>query len=145
MFANLKAFALSLASDAETLFNRVTTKDQLDRVIASAVLIAYADGSCDPEEKQKAVKVVQAKLPHFQARDIADSWARAESVIDLGFDFGKPDLIKQISAAQGDEADLLLRVGILIGGADGDFDDNEKAIVKEMCKALGASPSDYGL
>ena len=146
MFASLKSFASSLLADAETLFNRISTSDQLDRVTAAAALIAYADGTCDADEKQKTIKVIQVKLPHFTVADIAKSWKKAEASIDLDYDFGKSDLLSVIAGANGsDEADLLLRVGILIGGADGDFDDDEKTVVREMCGVLGAKPATYGL
>ena len=144
LFSSLRDFAQSLAKDADTVFQQVTTHSQLERIAAAAVLIAYADGTCDQSEKDKTVAVIRAKLPHFEAQAISAAWKKAESLIDLGYDFGKPDLLKKISEAKGDEADLLVRVGVLIGGADGDFDDNEKKVVGEICKQVGLSPSDYG-
>ncbi|MGP4022500.1 TerB family tellurite resistance protein [Actinomadura sp. 3N407] len=36
-------------------------------------------------------------------------------------------------------------MGIVIGGADGDFDDNEKAVVREACHAVGLPPAEFEL
>ena len=37
------------------------------------------------------------------------------------------------------------RIGIIVGGADGTFDDDEKKAVKEACFAVGISPSEFDL
>ena len=43
LFSSLRDFAQSLAKDADTVFQQVTTHSQLERIAAAAVLIAYAD------------------------------------------------------------------------------------------------------
>ncbi|GAB3175418.1 hypothetical protein GCM10027162_22100 [Streptomyces incanus] len=49
------------------------------------------------------------------------------------------------------EARAVIRIGIgiviviVIGGADGDFDQNEQAVVREACFAPGLPPHGFGL
>ncbi|MDE7064916.1 MAG: TerB family tellurite resistance protein, partial [Desulfovibrionaceae bacterium] len=44
-----------------------------------------------------------------------------------------------------DEARLVIRVCCAIGAADGNFDDDEKAVVREICAELGQNPADFQL
>lgn len=39
----------------------------------------------------------------------------------------------------------MIRVGIVIGGPDGDFDKAEQAVVREACFALDLPPHGFGL
>jgi len=38
-----------------------------------------------------------------------------------------------------------LAVGIIIGGADGNFDEHERGVVRDMCFAVGISPAEFDL
>jgi tellurite resistance protein TerB len=39
----------------------------------------------------------------------------------------------------------VIQIGIIIGGADGNFDEDEKRAVREACNAVGISPSEFDL
>jgi tellurite resistance protein TerB len=39
----------------------------------------------------------------------------------------------------------VIQVGIIIGGADGSFDENEKRTVRDVCNAVGIPPADFDL
>ena len=39
----------------------------------------------------------------------------------------------------------MIQVGIIIGGADGNFDEDEKRAVREACNAVGISPTEFEL
>lgn len=135
-----------LSDSAETTFKRVTSQSQLKRVVYAAALIAWADGDCDADEKAKTMSVIKAKLPQFGARDVAKHFGAASDLMDLGAEFGIPDILATIrSCSSDDEAALIVRTAILIGGADGDFDDNEKAMVRKICDVLNVNQADYGL
>jgi tellurite resistance protein TerB len=43
------------------------------------------------------------------------------------------------------QARMVLRLAIAIGGADGNFDDQEKAKASQIAKELGLSPSEFDL
>jgi tellurite resistance protein TerB len=43
------------------------------------------------------------------------------------------------------EARAVIQIGIVIGGADGDFDKTEQAVVREACYALGLPPAEFDL
>jgi tellurite resistance protein TerB len=44
-----------------------------------------------------------------------------------------------------DQARAVLQIGIVIGGADGNFDADEKAAVKAACNAVGIPPAEFDL
>lgn len=43
------------------------------------------------------------------------------------------------------EARAVIQIGIVIGGADGNFDPQERAVVREACFALGINPAEFDL
>lgn len=63
------------------------------------------------------------------------------------FDFGKIEAIQAISKLKKkeDQARAVIQIGIIIGGADGNFDPNEKKVVKEACNAVGINPAEFDL
>lgn len=68
-----------------------------------------------------------------------------------GFEFdhiiGKGEALKAIAKIKKNEeaGRLLIRVCCAIGAADGDFDDDEKAVVREICTELSLNPGDFQL
>ena len=44
-----------------------------------------------------------------------------------------------------EEARLLVRVCCMIGAADGNFDDKERALVTDICRELELNPKDFDL
>ncbi|WP_086872742.1 TerB family tellurite resistance protein [Streptomyces viridochromogenes] len=43
------------------------------------------------------------------------------------------------------EARAVIQIGIVIGGADGDFDKDEQGVVREACYTLGLPPHEFDL
>ena len=145
MISAFMEFVNKAREQGEALFAKFTTKDQLDRLVAACCLIAHADGKCDSAEKQKVRQLISVKLPHFDSDDIIESWKKFEGILQMDFDFGKGDLIDTIKKASDEEFSMIARAMCLIGAADGDFDDKEKAIAREVIAAMGKKPSDFGL
>jgi len=44
-----------------------------------------------------------------------------------------------------DQARAVIQIGIIIGGADGNFDAKERQMVKEACYAAGLNPTEFDL
>ena len=63
------------------------------------------------------------------------------------FDFGKVSVIQDIGKVKkkDSEARAVIQIGIIIGGADGNFDEAEKKAVRDACHALGIAPSEFDL
>ena len=63
------------------------------------------------------------------------------------FAFGKVSVLQEIAKAKKKpaEARAVIQIGIVIGGADGDFDKSEQAVVREACFALDLPPHEFDL
>lgn len=124
---------------------RFSSKDNLDRATAVCVLVAYADGSADSDEKQKAVKGVKMKMPHFDQADVQKAFMSNAESMDFDVNMGTDELLKKLEKASDEEANFLIRLGAAVGGADGDFDDNEKKVLAKAANRMGLDPREYDL
>jgi tellurite resistance protein TerB len=63
------------------------------------------------------------------------------------FEFGKVEAIATIGKLRSkpEQARAVIQIGIIIGGADGNFDAHEKQAVREACNAVGISPAEFDL
>jgi tellurite resistance protein TerB len=117
--------------------------------MAMCALIAAADGSIDPQEKEKTTKLIlnNDTLSVFEAETLRQKFEKFAGKLEKDYDFGKIDAIQAIGKlkSKSDQARAVIQVGIIIGGADGDFDDDEKQAVKEACHALDIDPAEYDL
>ena len=117
--------------------------------MAMCALVSAADGSIDASERKKTAGFIAAN-PMLQAFDITKLQERFNYFCDkitADFDFGKIEAIQTLGKLKGkeDQARACVQLGIIIGGADGNFDADEKAVVKEACHAVGIDPGEFDL
>lgn len=115
------------------------SKTQLERLAACAFLIANSDGEIDADETDKFVDIVKRNAPQFSDDDSRAAFTKARENGDTN------SLLTEIGKAPAEEGDTLVMAAIAIGSADGDFDDNEKAMTKRICSALFIQPSKFDL
>lgn len=144
-FGNFADYLNDLKGKGETLFAKVKDKNAFNRLVATCYLIASADGDFDADEKTATAKLIQKNLPQYQIKDIVDCISDAQSKTDFDMIMGRNELLDMIAKAGPDEGRDLINAAVFIGGADGEFDDDEKAITKQICSRLNLSPADYGL
>ncbi|GAA4239916.1 tellurite resistance TerB family protein [Actinomadura meridiana] len=120
-----------------------------DASMAMCALVAAADGSVDPAERQRTASLIAGNevLQNFPADDLQRRFNDYVSKLTADFDFGKVSVLQDIGKAKKKpaEARAVVQIGIIIGGADGNFDDGEKAVVREACFALGLDPAEFEL
>lgn len=121
----------------------------LEGVVGGAVLIASADGHIDPEEKTKLLNFIKASsdLDCFNPSDVAEIFGKIEKLISFDADSGKAEAFRLLGKLRDnpEQARMAARACIAIAGADGNFDDEEKAMARQICKELGINPEDFGL
>lgn len=136
---------------AGTLMDEVKkfkNQDFLEAITAACALVAAADGNIDSSEKQKMTGYIQRseELKVFDNSKVIKAFNKFVDSLEFDQDIGKHDCLKAIKKVEdGDAKEILVRVSCAIGAADGDFDDDEKAIVKEICQELNLSPSKFSL
>ncbi|ELS58383.1 tellurite resistance TerB family protein [Streptomyces viridochromogenes] len=120
-----------------------------DASMAMCALVAAADGTVDPSERQRVAQLIAGNevLQNFAADDLRRRFEENLHRLTTDFDFGKVSVMQEIAKAKKKpaEARAVIQIGIVIGGADGDFDQDEQAVVREACYALGLPPHEFDL
>ncbi|MEV6542544.1 tellurite resistance TerB family protein [Streptomyces sp. NPDC051665] len=120
-----------------------------DASMAMCALVAAADGKIDPSERQRVAQLIFSNevLQNFPAADLQRRFDDNLNKLTADFDFGKVGVLQEIAKAKKKpaEARAVIQIGIVIGGADGDFDATERAVVRDACFALGLPPHEFDL
>jgi tellurite resistance protein TerB len=145
----LKQSAQSMQSQLVAKKNDLKSGAFRDASMAMCALVAAADGNVDAEERRKVAGLITTNevLANFDAEDLRRRFDDYSNKLMADFDFGKVSLIQEIAKTKKKpaEARAVIQIGIIIGGADGNFDDDEKKVVREACFAVGISPSEFDL
>lgn len=117
--------------------------------MAMCALIAAADGTIDPSERQKTAGLIVANdvLAIFPPADLQEKFNFYCDKLTRDYDFGKVEAIATIGKlkSKSDQARAVIQIGIIIGGADGNFDEHERKAVKEACFAVNIAPAEFDL
>ncbi|MEU8136937.1 tellurite resistance TerB family protein [Streptodolium elevatio] len=120
-----------------------------DASMAMCALVAAADGSIDQAETAKVAQLIANNevLRNFDKDDLQRRFHAHANQLQSDFQLGKVQVMQEIAKAKKkpDEARAVIQIGIVIGGADGDFDPQERAVVREACFALGIAPTEFDL
>ncbi|MEU0255398.1 TerB family tellurite resistance protein [Streptomyces sp. NPDC006184] len=120
-----------------------------DASMAMCALVAAADGTIDPSERQRVAQLIATNevLQNFLADDLRRRFEDNLNKLTADFAFGKVSVLQEIAKAKKKpaEARAVIQIGIVIGGADGDFDKTEQAVVREACFTLDLPPHEFDL
>jgi tellurite resistance protein TerB len=120
-----------------------------DASMAMCALVAAADGTVDPTERQRVAQLISTNdaLQNFPAADLQRRFDNALDKLAADYAFGKVGVLQEIAKAKKKpaEARAVIQIGIVIGGADGNFDKDEQAVVREACFTLGLPPHEFDL
>ncbi|MEV8318535.1 TerB family tellurite resistance protein [Streptomyces sp. NPDC059900] len=120
-----------------------------DSSMAMCALVAAADGTIDASERQRVAQLIATNevLQNFPADELRRRFDTYLDKLTADFDFGKVSLLQEVAKAKKKpaEARAVIQIGIVIGGADGDFDPTERAVVREACFALDLPPHEFDL
>lgn len=123
-------------------------KDLVEATVASALLIAAADGKIEDEEVLKLQEVIEAmpSMQNFQS-EISVLVDKYSKLLKAGFMLGKIQLMREIKECKHSEteAEDIIVVALTIASADGEMENEEVAVLKDICKALGVAPSQFGI
>ncbi|MER5258860.1 TerB family tellurite resistance protein [Streptomyces sp. NPDC002855] len=120
-----------------------------DSSMAMCALVAAADGTIDPSERQRVAQLIATNevLQNFPADELRRRFDEYVDKLTADFAFGKVSVLQEVAKAKKKpaEARAVIQIGIVIGGADGDFDPTERAVVREACFALDLPPHEFDL
>ncbi|MBF0428124.1 MAG: tellurite resistance TerB family protein [Magnetococcales bacterium] len=147
-FDEIKNRAAQLQSSLNQEMTRYKNRELMEGILAGCALVAAADGSVSATEKQKMLGFIQNSdaLKVYSTSEVVDSFQRHLGKFEFDFALGKAEAMAVIAKVKnGAEARLLVRVCCAIGASDGSFDEQEKGVVREICRELGINPADFDL
>ncbi len=148
-FDQLKSRTQEMNSQLKTKKDQFKSKEFANASMAMCALIAAADGSIDTAERQKTAALIMSNdvLSVFPPDELRQKFDFYCDKLSKDFDFGKVEAIATIGKLKSkpDQGRAVIQIGIIIGGADGNFDADEKKAVKEACFAVGIAPSEFDL
>ena len=149
LWNQLKAKSQDMSAQLKTKSGQLKNKNFSEASMAMCALIAAADGSIDAEERRKVAGLITSNdvLSIFKADELRERFDHYCNKLSADFDFGKIEALQAMGKCKKKdvEARAVIQIGIIIGGADGNFDDNEKKAVKEACHAVGIDPAEFEL
>lgn len=149
LWDRIKESASSMQTQLEAKKNDLKSGSFRDASMAMCALVAAADGSIDPSERQRVATLISTNdvLRNFPAADLQRRFNAYVDQLTTDFAFGKVSVLQEIAKAKKKptEARAVVQIGIVIGGADGDFDPSEQAVVREACFALDLPPHEFDL
>lgn len=144
-----KSWLNSTKNNLNDQMKKFKNKDFLEAIVAGCALVAAADGNISADEKQKMAGYI-GRNEQLKVFDMSTVIARFNHYVE-NFEFdaiiGKQEALKAISKfkSKPEEGRLLIGVCSAIGSADGDFDPQEQAVVREIATVLGLNASEFGL
>lgn len=134
------------AAAAKVTLHRVENRDLMEAIVAGAVLVAYADGDCSNEELEKLQGIIESNdnLKHFGS-EIGTTIDKYSSMYESGKRIAKMKLMKELGDVQADEQQKVeaFIIAIEIADADGEIDEAEQTVLKEIGKQFGLNPDNY--
>ncbi|MER5540958.1 TerB family tellurite resistance protein [Streptomyces sp. NPDC002589] len=149
LWDRIKESASQMQTQLEAKKNDLKSGAFRDASMAMCALVAAADGTVDPSERQRVAQLIATNevLQNFPADDLRRRFEENLNKLTTDFDFGKVSVLQEIAKAKKKpaEARAVVQIGIVIGGADGDFDKTEQAVVREACYTLDLPPHEFDL
>jgi len=137
------------ARDAlNTEITKFKSRDLLEAIVAGCAMVAYADGNVSPEEKQKMIGYLKSsdQLKVFDMGDVIKVFQKYVEKFEFDPTIGVGEVMQTVGKFRGKpQAQLIVRVCCAIGAADGDFDQDERSVIRRMCSELGLNPVDFDL
>lgn len=138
-----------VSTSLKTEVTKVRNKTFLEGVVAGCAMVAYADGTVTPEEKQKMMGFLKSSevLSVFSVDEVISTFDKFAKQFEFDTAVGEANALQTIGKLRSKESEarLMVRVCCIIGGADGNFDENEKTTVRKICNELRLNPKDFDL
>ena len=149
LWDRIKESASTLQTQLNAKKNELKSGAFRDASMAICALVAAADGQIDPSERRRVAQLIATNevLQNFPADDLQRRFEANLDKLVTDFEFGKVSVLQEVAKAKKKptEARAVIQIGIVIGGADGHFDQTERAVVREACYALGLPPAEFDL
>jgi tellurite resistance protein TerB len=127
-------------------FNEFNNGDFKKAAMAHAAQMTMADGSKDAEEVKKVAGIIEKHelLSQFNAAELRKMYTDFTNDFDFDFDFASENIVNTLKkVTEPNQQRGIIMIGIIIGKADGNFDDDEKQVTMNLINLYGHKASDY--
>jgi len=143
----LKGMAQGAGAALEGEFSRLTNKGALDALVGASVMIAAADGDISGDEKTKLLGFLKnsALTKAYSTDQVIKTFTDHADRFSFDADVGRSEALRIISKqrANVETARAIARLCVMIGKADGEFDQNERNAATQIVNELGLNPSEF--
>jgi tellurite resistance protein TerB len=139
----------NIKDQANKVVSQYKNRDFLRAYMAASVMIAQADGVIEPSEKQKIFGYAKHNelLQVFDFEDVKKEFEKVSQAYEFDADLGKQDTLHKLSqltkSMDAEQRKYVLLVSCALGKADGNFDDKEKAVAREIRNVLLFSADEF--
>jgi tellurite resistance protein TerB len=148
-WTDLKNRAASLNAGLQTSVAKFKNAEFANASMAMCAMVAAADGSVAGAEKARIATLIMNNetLKVFPAAELKQKFDFYCDKLTADFEFGRIEALQAVGKlrAKPDQARAVILIGIVIGGADGNFDTDEKNVVRAACNAVGIPASEFDL
>ncbi len=133
---------------ATNLFSKVVNKSLMEGTMAGLALVCRANGEIKNSEMNMMVGSLgrDEDLRVYDINKCIDEFKKRLSGFDLNEIIGETECLSIVGKVKDqDKAKLMIAKCIALAGADGDFDDNEKAAVRKICTKCNVDSGEFGL
>lgn len=121
----------------------------MEATVSGCAIMAAVDGDISSEEKKKMIGFMERseELKHFDLPEVITLFKKIVEEFEFDADIGKANALKTIAKVRSkpDQARVLVRVVCALAASDGNFDDDEKKVGREIALELGLDPADFDL
>lgn len=147
LMGNVQELAARVAEQMKGKLAQYQNQDFRDACMAVCALVAMADGVLSDSERRKVIACIERTeaLSHFSAASLRDIFT---NFCDLAKDdFARVDVYKAVRKVAGnaDQADMVVKIALIIAKSDGDFAAIEKDVICQIIGVLGLDESAYDL
>jgi tellurite resistance protein TerB len=118
-------------------------------VSAACAMVAFADGVVRPEEMAKLIEYlrIDETLKVFDPVEVIGEFERFVEALAFDAGIGREKAFSAVGriAPRSDEAKLIVLIACAVGGADEDFNNDQRLMVRHICKRLGFDPREFDL
>ncbi len=128
--------------------SKIKNRSFMEGVTAGCALVAAADGTIDSAEIQKMMGFIRQSdaLKNFKVDEVQTAFRKYAEKIQSDKDFGPMAAYEAIGKVKdATEQKMLVRVCCVIGAADGEFDEDERAVVAKIAREMGLDPAEFDL
>ncbi|MGW7272691.1 tellurite resistance TerB family protein [Streptomyces sp. NPDC054864] len=138
-----------LKSQLASLKTELKSGAYRDASMAMCALVAAADGSVDPAERQHVESLILQNdvLKNFPPEQLQQRFNKHVDQLSFNFQQGRTEVMQEIAKAAKKpmEAKAVIQTGFVVAGADGYIAPAEEQVLREACAALNLSPQEFGL